>query len=259
MRPPEELLPDRRLRPYWIDLHLHTVLSPCSALDMGAPEVAARYRGEGIELVAVTDHNHAGNFPAFQKAAEEKGPVVLPGMEIQSMEDIHLVVIFPTAEAAQVFQQWLWRRMPHILNKEDVFGYQLLIDHENNILAQEPILLVQGVRYTVDELALKGIEVGALVIPAHLDRPSFSYEAVLGRLPDGFPCSALEISPRASHAELEKWKERYPKHTLVRSSDAHKLEEISRSRCTPMLLAEPSFEEVQLALKGERGRKVLFP
>lgn len=247
------------LRRFWVDLHLHTVLSPCADLGMGAPEVVSRYREEDIALFAVTDHNHAGNFPALRDAAGKGGPVVLPGMEVQSMEDIHIVVVFRDGEAAQTFQEWLWLRMPRVENREDIFGYQLVVDAENNVLEQEPILLIQGVQYSVDEIAARGMEAGAIVIPAHLDRPSFSYEAALGRLPDTFPCTAVEISPNASHADLERWRERYAGRTLVRSSDAHRIEEISRSRCTPMLMAEPSFDELLLALKGERGRKVLFP
>lgn len=255
------MFPETELRRFLVDLHLHTVLSPCADLGMGAPEIIARYREEEIALVAVTDHNHAGNFAALRDAAEEggRGPVILPGMEIQSMEDIHIVVIFKGLPEARSFQEWLWLRMPPVRNREDVFGYQLIVDSENNILDQEPILLVQGVQYTVDEIAARGTECGAIVIPAHLDRPSFSYEAVLGELPENFPCDALEISPRVSHADIAVWKKRYAGRTLVRSSDAHKIEEISRSRCTPMLLAEPSFDELKLAMRGERGRRVLFP
>ena len=242
----------------WIDLHLHTVLSPCADLDMGAPEISERCRAEGVAVFAVTDHNHSGNAPALQRASGGK-PVVLPGMEIQSMEDIHIVLIFPDCGQAETFQEWLWQRMPPIQNQEDVFGYQLVIDHENNVERQESILLVQGVQYSVDEIAARGMDSGAIVIPAHMDRPAFSYEAVLGRLPDDFPCSAIEVSPRVSHADLLQWRERYPSRPIIRSSDAHRLADISRSRCTPMLLAEPSFREIKLALSGSLGRKILFP
>ncbi|MDR1048987.1 MAG: PHP domain-containing protein [Synergistaceae bacterium] len=250
----------RPLGRFWVDLHLHTVLSPCADLGMGAPEIAARCRDEGIDLIAVTDHNHIGNAAALRRASEEiGGPVVLSGMEAQGMEDIHAVAVFPCHERAEEFQEWLWRRMPKVENRDNAFGFQLFIDHENNIVGEEPILLIQGAQYTVDEIAARGMESGALVIPAHLDRPGFSYEAVLGRLPDDFPCSAIEVSPLTPPDGLRNWRERYPARALVRSSDAHKLSDISRGRCTPMLLAEPSFEEVRLALRGEGGRKVLLP
>ena len=253
---------DSDLRRFWVDLHVHTVLSPCAELDMGAPEVVARCREEGISIVAATDHNHAGNAPAIQRAASEKGEnsaLVLSGMEVQSMEDIHLVLVFPCHDSAAEFQEWLWLKMPQISNDEEAFGYQLIIDHENNVVDQEPILLIQGAQYSIDEIAKHGMDSGALVIPAHLDRSAFSYEAVLGRLPEDFPCSAIELSPKVSHSDLLLWKERYPNRTIVRSSDAHRLSDISRSRCTSMLLAEPSFHEVELALQNSMGRKVLFP
>jgi len=217
--------------------------------------------------LAVTDHNHTGNAPALLRAAGGEGtagensslPVVLSGMEVQSMEDIHIVLVFPSHDRAAAFQEWLWLRMPPILNKEDAFGYQLVIDHENNVVAQEPTLLIQGVQYPIEEIAMRGMEAGALVIPAHLDRPFFSYEAVLGLLPENFPCSAIELSTNVSHSDLLVWKERYPNRTIIRSSDAHRISDLSRSRCTPMLLAEPSFDEVKLALENSMGRKVLFP
>jgi PHP family Zn ribbon phosphoesterase len=249
---------------FWVDLHVHTVLSPCAELDMGAPEIVARCREEQISVVAATDHNHAGNAPALRRAAEalpegEAPLLVLSGMEVQSMEDIHTVLIFACHEDAHKFQDWLWLGMRPILNDENTFGYQLVIDHENNVMAQVSTLLIQGVQYSVDEIARRAMEAGALVIPAHLDRPAFSYESVLGQLPSDFPCSAIELSPGVSHADLMAWKERYPNRTLVRSSDAHKISEVSRSRCTPMLLAKPSFDEIKLALQNREGRKVLFP
>ena len=255
---------DKGLRRFWVDLHVHTVLSPCAALDMGAPEILARCREEEISVIAVTDHNHAGNAPALSHAASNgkensKRPLVLSGMEIQSMEDIHIVLVFPDHGRAAEFMEWLWLKMPPIQNDEDVFGYQLVIDQENNVTDQVSTLLIQGAQYSVDEIAKRGMDAGALVIPAHLDRPAFSYEAVLGRLPDGFPCSAVELSPNVSHSDLLMWKERYPDRAIVRSSDAHEISDISSSRCTPMLLAEPSFDEVKLALQNRMGRKVLIP
>ena len=251
------------LRRFWVDLHVHTVLSPCAELDMGAPEIVARCREEDISVMAVTDHNHAGNAPALRRvfgdSSEPNVPVVLSGMEVQSMEDIHAVLVFSDHDKATAFQEWLWLKMPSIPNNEDIFGYQLLIDHENNVADQVPTLLIQGAQYSIDEIAERGMGAGALVIPAHLDRPAFSYEAVLGQLPENFPCSAIELSPAVSHSELLGWRERYPNRTIVRSSDAHKISALSRSRCTPMLLAEPSFDEVKLALQNRMGRKVLFP
>ncbi|MDI9369528.1 MAG: PHP domain-containing protein [Synergistaceae bacterium] len=245
--------------PYWVDLHLHTVLSPCGELEMGAPEIVAAYRDAGISLCAVTDHNDIANAPAIREAAAGD-PVVITGIEVQSVEDIHVVVLFPDDSVAKSYREWLWREMPQIENDPDVFGYQLVIDRDNNILDERETLLVQGSGYSVDDVALEACERGALVILAHLDRPSFSYEAVLGRVPDDFPCHALELSPAVSHAAFEEyWKERYPDRLFIRSSDSHRLSTISKDRCTVMMLQAPSFAEVELALKGLEGREVLCP
>ncbi len=246
------------LSPYWVDLHLHTVLSPCGELEMGAPEIVSAYREAGISLCAVTDHNDIANAPAVREAADGD-PVVLTGMEVQTAEDIHVVVLFPDNGVARDYREWLWREMPPIENNPDIFGYQLVIDRENNILDEQGTLLVQGVRYPVDDVALEAFRRGALVILAHLDRPSFSYESVLGRVPDDFPCHALELSPAVSHAAFEWWRERYPDRLFIRSSDSHRLSTISKDRCTVMRLDEPSFAEVELALKGLDGREALCP
>lgn len=246
------------LSPVWVDLHLHTVLSPCGELEMGAPEIVAAYREAGISLCAVTDHNAADNASAVATAAAHS-LVVLPGMEVQSAEDIHVVVLFPDPGRAAAYQEWLWEAMPPIKNRPDIFGDQLIIDSENGILGEQEILLVQGVGYTVDQVATKGMDMGAIVILAHLDRPSFSYEAVLGPVPEDFPCHALELSPSVTHAAFRTWRERYPGRTFVRSSDAHRLSGISRDRCTVMMLHEPSFDEVLLALTGRQGRSVISP
>lgn len=246
------------LSPFRVDLHLHTVLSPCGELEMGAPEIVAACRKEGISLCAVTDHNAADNAPAVAAAAAGN-PVVIPGMEVQSAEDIHMVVLFPDMETARSFQEWLWLEMPPIPNKPEIFGEQLIIDGENQIIGEQETLLVQGTGYGADEIAAEALGRGCLVIPAHLNRPSFSYEAVLGPLPDDFPCSALELSAALPRADFQEWCRRYPGRLFIRSSDAHRLCEISKDRCTLMMLESPSFSELALALKGQQGRSVLCP
>lgn len=244
--------------PFWVDLHLHTVLSPCGELEMGASDIVEAYRRAGISLCAVTDHNSCDNARALMEASEGN-PVVLPGIEAQSAEDIHVVVIFPGLEAALSFQEWLWVEMPPVVNRPEIFGDQLIIDKDNGIIGEQEILLVQGVGYSADEIAAEGRRRGALVILAHVDRPSFSYEAVLGPVPDDFPCHALELSPSVSHEAFAKWRTKYPDRVFIRSSDSHKLSTISKDKCTVMMLRSPSFEEVELALAGREGRSVVSP
>ncbi|MBL3538250.1 PHP domain-containing protein [Aminivibrio sp.] len=246
------------LSPFWVDLHLHTVLSPCGELEMGAPEIVEAYRKADIALCAVTDHNASDNAEAVAEAAGGS-PAVLAGMEVQTAEDIHIVVIFPGLVEAGDFQKWLWKKMPPIANCPEIFGDQLIIDKNNVITGEQEILLVQGAGYSADETAEEARSRGGLVILAHLDRPSFSYEAVLGPVPDDFPCHALELSSAVSHSEFSGWRERYPDRVFIRSSDSHRLSTISRDRCTAMMLESPCFREVELALSGLEGRSVVCP
>ena len=243
---------------YFVDLHIHSVLSPCAALEMGAADIVEKCGSEGISIIAVTDHNHVANYRALRDAAKGTPLLVLPGMEVQSMEDIHVVVIFPDEAAAYKYKDWLWRKMPDIKNRGNTFGYQLIVDKDGNVLGQEEALLVQGAMITVDDISSVALEMGCIVIPAHIDRPSFSYETVLGPLPDEFRCSAIELSPRVPDGEIPKWFAKYPGRTFIRSSDSHKLDQISRSRCSMMKLGGLSFEEVRLALRHESGRKVIL-
>ena len=242
---------DTELSVYFVDLHLHSVLSPCASLEMGAADIVEKCRSEGISIIAVTDHNHIANYKALRDAAESNAgePLfVLPGMEVQSMEDIHIVVIFPDEDTAYKYKDWLWQKMPKIKNKENKFGYQLIVDKDDNVIDQEEVLLIQGVMRSVDEISSEALKMGCIVILAHMDRPSFSYEAVLGPLPDEFQCSAIELSSRVPDSEIPEWSAKYPGRAFVRSSDSHELGQISRSKCSRMKLAGLSFEEVRRAL-----------
>lgn len=246
------------LKPYWVDLHIHTVLSPCGELEMGAPEIVRQAREAGVDVIGVADHNTCENFPAVFAAAAGN-PLVLPCIEIQSAEDAHTLSVFPDYETALTCKKWLWERMRAITNDVDYFGYQLVIDPENNILKEEDILLIQGAAYEVDEIVAKVRQLGGLAILAHIDRPAFSYTASLGPPPADYPADAFELSRRLNSVEAAEWRERYPGRTFIRSSDSHELKGISRANCTKMMLAEPSFEEIKKAVRGEDGRRISWP
>jgi predicted metal-dependent phosphoesterase TrpH len=246
------------LRPFWVDLHIHTVLSPCGELEMGAPEIAAKAKESGVDVIGIADHNTCENYPAVARAASGV-PVVLPCIEAQSAEDIHVLCVFGNYADAMCCKEWLWERVRPIKNDPEHFGYQLVIDEHNNIIREEEILLVQGFGYEVDEIVAKTQRIGGLAILAHIDRPAFSYPAVLGPMPQDYPADAFELSCRLSYDEAALWRERYPARTFIRSSDSHELSRISRSNSTKMSLEEPSFEEIRMAFRGERGRRISWP
>jgi predicted metal-dependent phosphoesterase TrpH len=247
------------LREYVVDLHVHTVLSPCGGLDMGAPDIVEQAVASGIECLAITDHNNCGNAWAVIRAAAETPLQVLPGLEVQTEEDIHVLAFFPDLEHAEAFQEWLRKGFLPITNDPASFGEQLYVDEENNILGEEPILLVHGVQYSVDSVIDETHRFGGCAILAHVDRASFSYVSVLGEVPEDLPVDGIELSRRLTPREVQSWLPRLPRRTIVRSSDSHSLDCIKKEHCSRMLLREPTFEEIALALREEGGRKVLWP
>ncbi|MCF7936947.1 MAG: PHP domain-containing protein [Synergistales bacterium] len=247
------------LSDYRVDLHIHTVLSPCGELEMGAPEIVERALEAGLDCIAVTDHNAAENAPALQEAASGTGLVVLAGLEVQTAEDIHVVAIFETTQAALDFQDWLWKGLRRFPNDPDIFGYQVVVDGTNRILRQEETLLVQGVTYDIEEVLEEVHRRRGIAFPAHVDRPAFSYTAALGPLPEGLPVDAIELSRTLSPDEAERWRASLPARTVLRNSDAHSLDALHRNHCSTMLLERPSFGEIALALRERAGRRVFWP
>lgn len=245
------------LRPVRVDLHLHTVLSPCGDLEMGAPEIVSKALHEGIEVLAVTDHNSCLNYPALAGAADGTGLTVIPGMEVQTVEDIHVVTLFPDYERAMACQDWVWETLPDIPNREELFGYQVVIDRDNGVVDMVQRLLLQGTDRTVDQLVSRVHQLDGLAILAHVDRPSFSYLAVLGFIPDELTADAVEISARATEDQAEAILMEYPSRLFLKSSDSHRLSEINAARCSTMMLEEPSFEEVKMALLRLGERRIL--
>lgn len=251
------MTPSSGLKTCCVDLHLHTVLSPCAELEMGPLEIVEKARASGRDMMAVTDHNSCLNYPALAEAAGAEGPLFIPGMEIQTIEDIHVVTLFPDYKRALECQSWLWSGLPDIKNRVDLFGYQLVVDSANDIIDQIDILLLQGASWTVDQVISEVHELGGLAILAHVDRPAFSYPSVLGFIPDDLPVDALEISRHVGSVDLAKWISDYPSRTFIRSSDAHRLSEMDPSSMTKMKLKEPCFSELRLALLSQGGREVL--
>lgn len=246
------------MTPFQVDLHVHTVLSPCGELEMGAPEIIERARAEGIDILAITDHNASDNVPALREAAGDGGPLIIAGLEVQSAEDIHVVTLFGSYGEAADFQGWLWQRMGPTLNDPDYFGWQVVIDGSNEVVRMEARLLIQAVDYSIDEIIAETARRGGLSIMAHIDRNAFSYPLVLGPIPDDLPVDALEVSRRTDAEGLEVLRRQYPGRIFTRASDAHNLDDLKAKWGCKMLLQEPSFDEIALALRGRGGRKVLL-
>jgi 3',5'-nucleoside bisphosphate phosphatase len=202
------------------DLHNHSCLSPCASLEE-SPSLIARIAAErGLDLVALTDHNSALNCPAFAEACRDEGIAPLFGLEACSLEEVHVLFLFGRVGEAVDFSEALRVLLPALPYDPEKLGDQVVVDAEENVLDLPDYYLGTALSIGFDELCAEGARRGALVIPAHVDRPMFSVSSQLGFLPPG-PYDAVE-SMREPAPELRLGL------AAISGSDAHYPEHICR-------------------------------
>lgn len=211
---------------YKADLHIHTVLSPCAEVEMIPPFIVERAISNGLDMIAITDHNSTENVDAVIKAARGSSLKVIPGMECETVEGIHLVCLFDEPNAVILMQDLVYSRLPDMRNRPATFGEQFVVDETGEFIRRNERLLLIPTEISLDEAVAMVDRIGGLAIPAHVDRPSYGIYGVLGFLPETPIFRAVEISHHITETEAFL---RYPDlsgKTLFRSSDAHRLDEI---------------------------------
>lgn len=215
---------------YKADLHVHTILSPCAEVEMIPPFIVSTAIECGLDIIAITDHNSAENVEAVQKAAEGTHLRVIPGIECEALEGVHLVCLFESASDALEMQEIIYAHLPNLPNKAETFGAQFVVDFEGEFVRYNDRLLLVPTQLTIEEVAEHVKALHGLIIPAHVDRHAYGIYGVLGFLPDDPQFDALEIS---RHITPEQAKARYQdigNRMLFRSSDAHRLCEMGGGR-----------------------------
>jgi PHP family Zn ribbon phosphoesterase len=202
------------------DLHNHSCLSPCASLELSPSLLARLARERGISLLALSDHNAALNCPAFEEACRREGILPLFGLEACSIEEVHLLCLFGTVPEALDFGEYLKGSLPALPYDPEKLGDEVVVDADEIVLDLPPYYLGAALELGFDELCAAARVRGALVIPAHVDRPMFSVSSQLGFLPPG-PYDAVE-SMREPPTELSLGL------PLVSGSDAHYPEHVGR-------------------------------
>ena len=208
---------------YFYDLHLHSCLSPCAEDDMTPANIAGMGSLCGLQLMALTDHNSCGNCRAFLQACRQYGIVGVPGMELTTAEEIHLVCLFPDLEKAEAFDRAVQTKRFPIRNKPAVFGNQYYMDAEDKVLGEEPNLLIPATRLDLEAGTALALAHGGAAFPAHIDRPSNGIIGILGNLPERPFFPTLELNDAANR---ESYARQYglENRRLLCSSDSHRLE-----------------------------------
>lgn len=238
------------------DLHVHTCLSPCADLTMSPKRIVDHCLAKKLDIIAICDHNSAENTAAAINLASKTELTVIPGMEISSVEEAHVIALMPTYHAAQLMQDLVYDNLAPGENDEDIFGEQLVVNERDEIEGHNKRLLISATRLPISRIVDEIHHLGGLAIASHVDREIYSIIGQLGFIPKDLALDALEISPLTTVAEA---RERFPDidaYPLVSSSDAHYLDDIGKAT-SRFNVENPNLEELRKALKGIDGRSVV--
>lgn len=183
---------------YSFDLHIHSCLSPYGADDMTPNNIASMCSLAGYDIVALTDYNSCGNSAAFQAAAEAKDLLAVPGMELCLREDAHVICLFPSLEQALAFDKLVRSKLTDLENDPAVFGSQLLVDENDQVVGSDSAFLVGSCDIGAYEIVSLVEQYGGVVFPAHLDSNSFSILSNLGLWDPSMGFPLVEVSPECA-------------------------------------------------------------
>ncbi len=206
----------------YYDLHIHSALSPCGDMDMTPNNIVNMSIIKGLDVIAVTDHNTCGNVRAVMEAAGDN-ITVIPGMEVETSEEVHVVCLFPDIESAEEMEKFIRENSSFVKNRPEIFGRQCYMNAEDEIVGEEENLLVSATGLDIYQVIENVTKLGGVAIPAHIDRPSYSVLSNLGFIPPDLNVPAVEITS----ASRDIMAENYSEYFILTSSDAHYLGDIS--------------------------------
>lgn len=244
------------MRIFHADLHIHSVLSPCGDLEMSPGNIVEEAVRKNLDIIGITDHNTTRHAGIVRRLAERKGIFVMMGAEITTKEEVHCLVFFENSDTMSRLQEYLNDNLPDILNEPEIFGHQVEVDEQENIVYEEKRMLTNAIKKSINELEQFVHSSNGIFIPAHIDRRKNIIYSQLGFLPENMKADALEVSratPAWEFAELHPEIKQFP---LTRSSDAHMLNDIGKVT-TGFMIQRADFNEIKMALSGTGGRSLI--
>ncbi len=209
------------------DFHIHSALSPCGDNEMTPCNIVNMCQLMEIDTIAVSDHNTIGNVEAVMSVAQQVGIRVIPAMEVETAEEIHVLTLFPDLASAKTVAKQVYDALPNVDNREDIFGQQVYLDDEDRVLGYEKKLLISPTSLSVDELFESVLSVNGIAIPAHVDRHSYSILTNLGFIPPELPVTCIELSRTTEDVDaFFSARPELAHYAVLRNSDAHRLESL---------------------------------
>lgn len=213
----------------YYDFHLHSCLSPCGDNDMTPYNLVNMAKLLGLDIIALTDHNSCQNCAAAIEVGESIGLTVVPGMELCTSEEVHVVCLFPDLKSAEGFSEYVLSTVPRINNRPQIFGEQLIMDSGDGILGSQELLLTTASGISIENAVETVSRYGGISYPAHIDRSSYSVLSNLGMITSEMNFSAVEMTDSANQAEYRKKHAIISDCPIIVSSDAHYLENMKEA------------------------------
>jgi len=227
------------------DLHIHSCLSPCGDALMTPNNIVGMAFIKQLDAIAVCDHNSAENLPAIAEAAAMMNVLLLPGMELTTREEAHMLCYFRSVEDCLAFSREIRRHLPPVPNNERFFGRQQIMNAQDEETGVEERLLISALDLGFEECERMIHGAGGLCVPAHINRGTNGVLNALGFLPPGARYDALEISKAAPWPQIDT-----SAYRVLHSSDAHYLENILEPEFT-IEACERSVDAIFDAIRGK--------
>ena len=231
------------------DFHLHSCLSPCGDNDMTPANIIAMAALKNLDVVALTDHNSSKNCPALLSMAKKHGIIAIPGMELCTQEEVHVLCLFSRLEDAMNFDSYVYEHLIPIPNSQTIFGKQQIYNEEDKVIAEEPYLLINATAISFEEVYDLVKDYNGIMIPAHIDRMANSLLYNLGFIPPESEFSCVELYDRDKMEQLRKENPYLNNCKIITNSDAHYLEHINE----PVNYIQSESRDIKDILKALEG------
>ena len=236
------------MRAYY-DLHIHSCLSPCADNDMTPNNIVNMAKLANLTMIALTDHNSTKNCKAAVEIGKKVGVLVIPGMELCTIEEVHVVCLFPTIEKAETFEAALSQKRIRVKNRPEIFGDQIIMDEFDREIGREKFLLINAINISIGEVTHLVKKYAGAAFPAHIDKESYSVLSSLGEIPPEAKFKTVEIFRKQNVEKLLKEHKKLSKMSILFNSDAHTLGQIGANEKS-IFLDEISIEALLAKING---------
>lgn len=179
-----------------------------------------------LNLISITDHNTVQHSVLACKLSEDSSIRVIPGVELTSREEVHLLAYFPNIETILKMEKEIDNYLPGKKNNARVFGNQLYYDLNGEIIRIDDTLRQVALNIGLDHLVDLIHSIEGIAVPAHIDKARFSLLSQLGFLDPEADYDAIEFSKfkwRRDKFELGYTWSSFP---VIAGSDSHGVEDI---------------------------------